>query len=66
MANKTIGEVHCRFHPRKLKAEVRRDKNGKLYYYCRGCGGPVLVHGRPFQEWMLSNARLFSAEELAA
>lgn len=61
----TIGEVKCRFHRRGLDAEVRRDKNGKLYYWCCECG-PVIVHGRSFQEWMLSNARLYSAEEQAA
>ena len=59
----TIGEVHCPFHQRKLKAEVRRDKNRKLYYFCRACG-PVLAHGRSFQEWMLVNGRLFSGEEI--
>lgn len=65
MANQTIGEIKCRFHPRPLKAEVRKDKNGKLYWYCRECG-PVIVHGRSFQEWMVENARLFGAEELVA
>lgn len=61
----TIGEVKCPFHPRKLKADVRRNGKDKLYFYCRECG-PVNIHGRTFQEWMLSNARLYSAEELAA
>lgn len=64
--NQTIGEVKCRFHRRAMKAELRRDKNGKLYYYCRACGGPVICHGRPFQEWLLNNARVYRAEELTA
>ena len=65
MARETIGEIRCRFHARPIKADVRRDRNGKLYYFCRECG-PVNVHGRSFQEWMLEHARLFGAEELTA
>lgn len=64
MARETIGEVKCPFHSPRLLAEVRRDKNGKLYFHCRGCG-PVTIHGRSFQEWMLRNARLFGAEVAA-
>lgn len=60
----TIGQVKCPFH-RRQSAEVRRDKNGKLYYFCMLCG-PVHPHGRSFQDWILTNARLDGAKESAA
>lgn len=61
----TIGTVRCPFHRRKLDADVRRDKNGKLYYFCPSCG-PVHPHGVGFKEWILEHARLNGAEECAA
>ncbi len=65
MARDTIGTVRCPFHRRKFDAEVRRDKNGKLYFYCPSCG-PVHPHGAGFKEWILDNARLHGAEEKVA
>lgn len=62
----TIGEVKCPFHPRPRKAEVRRNANGKLYFFCPNGCGPVNVHGLAFQEWIFENAHLYSAEELTA
>lgn len=61
----TIGQVKCPFHRRKQSADVRRDKNGKLYFYCPLCG-PVHPHGDGFREWILDNARLDGAKEAAA
>lgn len=61
----TVGEVKCPFHRRRRRAEVRRDKNGKLYYYCDGCG-PVTVHGRTFQEWILSEGIILTPEAIAS
>lgn len=61
----TIGSVKCPFHTRRVQADVRRDKNGKLYYNCPSCG-PVHPHGNGFREWILSNARLDGAKENAA
>ncbi|HWO42141.1 MAG TPA: hypothetical protein VNO43_10095 [Candidatus Eisenbacteria bacterium] len=62
----TIGEVKCPFHERPRKAELRQDRNGKLYFYCpHGCG-PVNVHGRTFQEWILSKAHIFNPDEVTA
>lgn len=58
MANETIGEIPCPFHKRPRLAELRRDKNEKLYFFCpHGCG-PVNVHGRSFQEWILNHPRV--------
>lgn len=53
-----IGNVKCPFHARRPTADVRRDKNGNLYYHCPSCG-PVHPHGAGFREWILENACLY-------
>jgi hypothetical protein len=70
----TIGEIVCPYHDIEenadgdrtveRKAEVRRDKNGKLYYFCSAGCGPVHPHGWSFQVWIINNARLYGAKEL--
>lgn len=61
----SIGEVLCPFHRRRRRSEIRRDKNGKLYYYCEACG-PVTVHGRTFQEWLLQHGVIIPQEKTAS
>lgn len=61
----TIGAVKCPFHSRRVLADVRRDKNGNLYYFCPSCG-PVHPHGVGFREWILTHARIDGAKENAA
>jgi hypothetical protein len=60
----TIGEVRCPFHTAERMAEVRKDKNGKLYFFCPGCG-PVHPHGVSFKNWIINNASIYGANEVA-
>lgn len=60
-----IGSVKCPFHRRPPTSDVRRDKNGNLYYFCQSCG-PVHPHGTGFTMWILENAHINGAEEKTA
>lgn len=51
-----IGKITCPFHQSSTAAEVKRNKNGDLYYWCLQCG-PVQPHGESFQNWIIDNAR---------
>ena len=61
MANETIGKLKngCPFTGQP--AEVRKDKNGKLYFYSRaGLIKPNLPEG---QDWMLENSVMYAPNE---
>jgi hypothetical protein len=57
-----LGEVACPFHDDGVMANVRRNKNGRLFFSCPECG-PVQVHGgQAVVEWILNNATMYGAK----
>lgn len=61
MANETIGELKNGCPLCGGKAEVRKDKNGKLYYY--SAAGLIRPATRTGQDWLLENAIMYGRDQ---
>lgn len=59
-----LGEVACPFHVARVEAYVRKNKNGRLFFWCPECG-PVQTHGgNAVVDWIYNNATMYGAKEI--